>query len=683
MSISNPEIQSLFPFLTRLRRGVLTAALCSALCAGLSATGAATAGPAAEITGAEGLAKPTLAFNLAEVRFWGTNIPFIDLMKMAGQFRIGNRDRLEDRFLDDRGWPRFIPPGAQQLTAVFQLGGSDVAGPSVKLGRYVLSFEGQGTIRVRGGTVVSQTDTQIVFDYPRASSLMIEILETDPAKTGDHLRNMTLVHADHVALHEAGALFNPDWLKVVADASQVRFMDWMHTNNSPASEWSDMVSAAYGSWSTKGVPLEVMVTLANQIGADPWFTMPHLATDDYVRNFATYVRDHLDPELKATVEYSNEAWNNAFRHTQWMHSEAKRVFKTEKAWSFDYYAMRATQVAMIWKEVFGAEAETRMIAALGTQTANPTVARRLLKAERWRQLDPAGFTAPETVFDALAVTTYFGGELARLDEERDKLITAIRDPRTDAAAYVSELLSTDPQHGSNAKLQGFWAENAKLARDAGLDLIAYEGGQHLHHSFATKIPESQIKMLSAFFSEFVRSDAMAALYAANWDAWAEVADGPYMQFSDVTPPSRWGSWGLLANLTDNTPRSELLFARNASETPWWEDPRSGAQAQHGRILFAAETGETLRGTVQEDFLIGAAGDDTLVGGPGDDGLHGGDGTDTVLLSGAPEAYTISAEGDGWRLEGPDGSDFLIAVEQLGFDAGPTLAVTEFAARTAN
>ena len=36
-----------------------------------------------------------------------------------------------------------------------------------------------------------------------------------------------VVKEEHVELHEAGAIFNPDWLARVADLRAVRFMDWM------------------------------------------------------------------------------------------------------------------------------------------------------------------------------------------------------------------------------------------------------------------------------------------------------------------------------------------------------------------------------------------------------------------------------------------------------------------------
>ena len=69
-----------------------------------------------------------------------------------------------------------------------------------------------------------------------------------------------------------------------------------------------------------------MVALANQTGTEPWFTMPAGADEEYIRNFATYVRDHLDPGLQVHVEYSNEMWNWAFGQTQWLGAQTKAAW---------------------------------------------------------------------------------------------------------------------------------------------------------------------------------------------------------------------------------------------------------------------------------------------------------------------------------------------------------------------
>lgn len=52
--------------------------------------------------------------------------------------------------------------------------------------------------------------------------------------------------------------------------------------------------------------MEAMLDLANRLDADPWFCIPHLADDDFVRRFAELVKQRLEPERSVYVEYSNE-----------------------------------------------------------------------------------------------------------------------------------------------------------------------------------------------------------------------------------------------------------------------------------------------------------------------------------------------------------------------------------------
>ncbi len=60
-----------------------------------------------------------------------------------------------------------------------------------------------------------------------------------------------------------------------------------------------------------------MVLLANTLGSNAWFNMPHLATDEYVRNFATLVLRALRPDVDIYVEYTNEAWGTLFAGGQY------------------------------------------------------------------------------------------------------------------------------------------------------------------------------------------------------------------------------------------------------------------------------------------------------------------------------------------------------------------------------
>jgi hypothetical protein len=88
-------------------------------------------------------------------------------------------------------------------------------------------------------------------------------------------------------LHHAQLLFNPSFLEGLRRYRLLRFMDWQRTNGSPQQHASQRALPTHQFWSTeRGVPWEVMVALANVLGADPWLCIPHRASDAYVLAFA-------------------------------------------------------------------------------------------------------------------------------------------------------------------------------------------------------------------------------------------------------------------------------------------------------------------------------------------------------------------------------------------------------------
>ena len=112
-------------------------------------------------------------------------------------------------------------------------------------------------------------------------------------------------------------------------------------------------------------------------------------------------------------------WNCGFSQTQWLAEQAQINWdETGGSTWLDYAAMLATKLALIWDDRFGAAAAHRVDNVLGTQTANAWIADHLLTAPLWQSKDPSGCVAPASVFDSLAVTTYFAAS-TMADATRD------------------------------------------------------------------------------------------------------------------------------------------------------------------------------------------------------------------------------------------------------------------------
>ena len=527
-----------------------------------------------------GLTDPTLAFNLTSLSDWSTEMPFLDITHNMRQW-IGHNsaswsamsysDLRAGGYLDSDGWLTHMPAGLDSVGTIWDWSGDRSTAATSRAGTYVLSYEGEGTIQLTGNAqVISSEPGRIVFENTSGSVMGFNITATDPHGTGNYLHDISVVPEKYEALAATGELFNPDWLSLVQDARELRFMGWMDTNNSTMTNWADRSQPGDATWSSEGAPVEVMVALANQTGSDPWFTMPATASDDYIRQFATYVRDHLDPGLTAHVEYSNETWNWSFSQASWLQQQAQATWGEGS--NLDYVAMRATQTALIWDQVFGAQADARVDNVLGTQNGNPWALDTILRASVWASHDPTHFVAPGSVFDSVAITTYFGYSVVATSGVRDALLAAIRDPGTDASAWLTANLK-DPSFGSSIpQTAQQWADMKAVADQYGLGITAYEGGQHVQQAFALSgISDADLATLTSFLTDYVRSPDMAQLYQQLWDAWAQISDGPFMQFGDVETPSKYGSWGLLSDLGDTNPRAELLHQLNATEPSWFGD----------------------------------------------------------------------------------------------------------------
>jgi hypothetical protein len=630
---------------------------------------------------AYGLAAPTLAFGLTHLASYSSQAPFIDLALVRRDWVATTPDGpirgdALDPYLNDGNWPTSIPEGADGIYTLWNWSKDEATGAEGRKGLYVFTWEGEGTVQVNGaGTVVEQTHGRIVFDNTRGGNIRftitITITKTDPDGVGDPIRDVSLIRAEHQDLFDAGVMFDPEWIAGLSDARQLRFMDWMYTNNSMVSDWSERPTMTSGDWETNGVPVEVMVRLANETGADPWFNMPLLATEEYVREFATYVRDNLDPRLQATVEFSNEIWNAAFKQL----SQLREAFAED--WpdaslsgtgATNYHSKRMTENALIWDDVFGEESDARLFKVVSTQGTSTWRTEALLNPVTWFEQEPDTAVNPADVFDAVAVASYFGGKTMLFADLRAELVAAIEDPAVDAAAWLHDKLLDPDYRGSLPYAHTIYQEQKAVAEAYGLGLVAYEGGQHVHQLFNVRGVEN-LQLLTDFMTVFVRSDYMGDLYEQLWAYWADVSDGPFMQYGYMGQSSQWGSWALYDFLGDSTPRSEALEALNARSEVWWDAGDRGDAFLNGVSLTGTDADDVLIGSSEEDILLGGAGDDVLVGGAGDDRIHGGEGVDVTVFAGLSTDYLITAEGDGWLVEGADGSDHLIAVERVAFDDG--------------
>jgi len=274
---------------------------------------------------------------------------------------------------------------------------------------------------------------------------------------------------------EPGATFSPFhplFLERLAPFATLRFMGMQETNSSDIRTWSDRRDATAirqgsgpgGTLSeplVNGMAVEYMVQLANDLDADAWFNMPHLADDTFVRTFATYVRDHLEPGRRAYVEWANEVWNFGwgFEASHWVAEQTRLPVNAgldpDRA-QWIVAGREAKRDMDIWSDVFAGQ-DNRLVRVAAGWAAVDWVTNEIADAMGG-------------AFDAIAIAPY----ITPTDEQRAGYSAATTVDRVlaDTRANVAMSLAWTDAH---ERLARDWS--ARLGRP--IQLVAYEGGPHL------------------------------------------------------------------------------------------------------------------------------------------------------------------------------------------------------------
>ncbi len=499
--------------------------------------------------------------NLGSINFYSSQLPFINEFKSSHSWLTQSQTQWNTKEenslnLDSDGWVKSLDNAEVEYTKVSTLLFRDHSNyPS---GKYVVLYDGEGSIEYRldakKNEVLSTVGRDVIDVNPSKAGILLTITETDPNQTGDYIKNIRVVHESQESLATTET-FNPEFLEKIEPFSTLRFMDWMETNHSEQKEWADRPKLGDARYSEVGAPVEIMVELANQTDTNPWFTMPHQATDDYVTNFATYVRDNLEPELEVYIEYSNEVWNPQFEQSKWAGQQAQNQWSNSNLNYLDWYSQRTTEVVKIWDRVFAQDSE-RVIGVMSAQSANSSTGQQVLDYN-WSSTN---LSHEDTGIDAISVAPYFGNYIGQ-PTNRDRLESWTTEADGGLNKLFQEitqggLLNNSPQGGALAQTYGNMAAYANLAQQEGLELLAYEGGQHL--AGIQGLENNQA--ITDLFIAANRDPRMGVIYREYLEKWFDVGGDLFVNFSDVESPSKWGSWGTLESVhQDSSPKYDAII----------------------------------------------------------------------------------------------------------------------------
>jgi len=477
-------------------------------------------------------AGPRLGINLAGPADWNTELPFVDVFRMSRPWTSqkqgepwGRGPKLE---LDENGWVKKLEKDCWAESPLCTI--SDGHYPS---GQYTVLYDGKGKLDAwNAAEIISQSPGKMVIRIDSSKGgFHLKLLETDPE---DYIRNVRVIMPGFLDTYKDNP-WHPAFLNRWKGVACLRFMDFMDTNGSQIAYWSQRPNLDYATFSSKGTALELLIDLSNRLKADPWFCIPHLADDQYVRNFAEMVKRLLDQNLKVYVEYSNEVWNGMFPQSKYAGEEGQKLGFAEKPWEagWRYTAYRSVQIFKIFEQVFGGN--DRLVRILPSQAANPYVSERVVE-----------FQDAYKNADALAIAPYISFNISPGGKP------AAEDVAQWSVDQVLDYIENKALPESIRWIQG----NKEIADKYNLKLMTYEGGQHM---VGVGVGENNEK-LTALLHEANAHPRLAEVYRKYYQAWEQNDGDLFCYFSSVGKWSKWGSWGLLQYYDDDPDESPKFTA---------------------------------------------------------------------------------------------------------------------------
>lgn len=491
--------------------------------------------------------KPALGINLAGPADWNTELPFVDVFRLSRRWISQQKGAAfgkgPELALDEHGWITRLEPDCFAETPLCTISGGHY--PS---GEYTLLYEGEGKLETSGAAKISaQKPGRITLSIDASrGGFFLRLVETNPQ---NYVRNIRVLMPGFA---EARDPWNPAFLQRWRGVACFRFMDWMKTNGSKIATWSERPRPDDATFSARGVAIEQMIDLCNRQKADAWFCMPHLADDDYVRQFARLVKEQLDPARRVYIEYSNEVWNGQFAQSRYASEQGVKLglAPKERPWEAGWHftAQRSAEIFKIWEEAFGGR--ERLVRVLPSQAANVAVSKGV-----------TAFRDVSTNADALAIAPYIGMNLSAKSK-----------PTADEVAGWSVEQVLD--HVENVALPSAIKsieQSKRIADEHGLRLICYEAGQHLVGVLGGENNEALTKLLHAANAH----PRMGEIYRKYYAAWQQAGGDLLCHFSSIGEWSKYGSWGLLQYADEDASKSPRFTA-----TAQWAKSLEQPLAEH-------------------------------------------------------------------------------------------------------
>ncbi|WP_165874757.1 sugar-binding protein [Cocleimonas flava] len=535
-----------------------------------------------------------LGMNTNEALEVDASLPFADIFRLALPFNEARPWFTKGNVSFDKdGWPKNLN-GGQAGTRFL----SHIPIEALPKGEYTVLYQGEGKINYGASAKVVKrspgkdiiklvpmkqpnemypTATATLFikesnpkNYIRNIRIMMPggICRNDPFKRVTAARQCANNSYQSFADNHNQVMFNPDFLNFMKDFKVVRFMNMSGVTRNNIRSWNDRPTLQKATWGGKegvrGVPIEVMIQLANILDVDPWFNIPHNADNVFINRFAQTVKQQLKPNLRVYLEYTNEAWNNIFVPQAEHMKQTGYKLKLDKDRNIagsKYYSMQSVNIFKMWERVFGGT--DRLVRVMGGMTTNTKLTETLL-----------GFQNAYKHVDAIAVAPYF-----HFSQDKMAGIKSVND-------VFTTLNARDNRYSIRNTLD-FVKKQMQVTKGFGVDLIAYEGGQHLvHHK-----THSMTQGATPHLYKANKDKRMAAAYYQLLAGWKKLGGKLFIPFSAPRPSTWHGSWGIKEHIAETpaqAPKYRSLLGFSHGNPCWWESCRGGKIVRHQKPTIIAK-----------------------------------------------------------------------------------------------
>ena len=487
-----------------------------------------------------------LAFgtNMGGLSDYSTELPFVDLMHSCRTWYTKDANNPNAGFDSEKadkltyrpdGYPTHIPQTIANISFSQKVATIWAGTNGWQAGKYVVLFDGQGTLSFSGGltNLTATSANRFSFDFDTPQDNMLEmVIETSLASNPVRNIRVLMPNTENTYLTQP---FNPIWLNKLLIFKSIRFMDWGQTNHwgqkneydwdSPTLfGWNERQKMDYYTWANpKGIPYEMMIKLLNDYNLDGWVCVPHRASNDYIQGMAQLFYTTLKSERKLTVEYSNEVWNWMFGQANWCNKYGN--IATGKDWP-ECIVPYIQNNFNIWTSVYGNNVN-RINRTVGVQTAWQDVSNRIVH------------NLTKNTFDSFAPAFYFG-----LTDEQDEIAL----DNLGANAKASDIAYYARRAWVNNEKKWMQEQKKQIADSLNIPMVFYEGGQHL-----TPTPFGEEPTYAQALLDIQRDTALFNLYNEWFDFVRTLQKGSKplqcMSFGFVGERSaRYGSWGILETM---------------------------------------------------------------------------------------------------------------------------------------